>query len=202
MDTSTGSGRNTSRDQLPDPGTGQPQDMINNTGIDLGSIYTQCSLSRSAANTVSVTEIKEGTVTNTATTCQPIGSLNWEGDPSVLKTFHGGRISKNGRVSNECISLSYDPRNLQCLGCDIPHTILSTIKPPVLIFADQNFVPFLSGGPENCIAICRAENTSLSELGDLAAEIIDRTPLPAGTTLLFGSGSHLYRAGTSQYAAD
>jgi hypothetical protein len=63
-------------------------------------------------------------------------------------------------------------------------------------------MPFLSGGAENCIAVCRAENPTLSELGDLAAEILDRTLLPPGTTILFGSGSHLYRNGTSQYASD
>jgi hypothetical protein len=206
MDTGTSSGGNSQQPQQQQPpqeqAQPQPQEMTANPGIDLGSIYTQCSLSRSAANTVSVTEIKDGVVSTTAATATPIGSLNWEGDPTVKKTFHGGRISKNGRVTNECISLSFDPRNLHCLGCEVPHSIFNPLKPVVMIFADQNFVPFLSGGPDNCIGICRAENPTLSELADLAAEIIDRTPLPAGTTLLFGSGSHLYRAGTSQYAAD
>jgi hypothetical protein len=105
-----------------------------------------------------------------------------------------------GRTTNECFSSSCDPRNLLCVGCEQPHHVLHPNKPPVLIFSDQNFVPFLSGGEgENCIAVCRMENPSLSELADLAMEILDRTMIPPGTTFLFGSGSHLFRAGTSQY---
>jgi hypothetical protein len=190
-----GSGSSTGHDN-----SGLPQEL--STGIDLGSIYTQCSTSRSAASTISVTEIKDGSGTASSITPALIGSLNWEGDNSVTKTFHGGRISKNGRITNECLSASFDPRNLHCLGCATPHHIINPLKPPVLIFADQNFVPFLSGGAENCIAVCRAENPTLGELGDLAAEILDRTLLPPGTTMLFGSGSHLFKNGTSQYASD
>jgi hypothetical protein len=172
-----------------------PQEIENNMGLDLGATYKQCSISRSAANTMSVTEIRSGNSTTSVHATPHIGSLNWEGDSLVLKTFHGGRISKNGRVTNECISASFDPRNLLCLGCDTPHHILSKNKPPVIVFADQNFVPFLPGGADNCIAVCRAENPTLNELADLAMEVIDRGPLPAGTTLLFGSCSHLFRGG-------
>jgi hypothetical protein len=179
-----------------------PQEHENNMGLDLGSIYRQCSISRSAANTMSVTEVKNGTSTTSVTATPHIGSLNWEGDNSVLKTFHGGRITKNGRITNECMSSSFDPRNLLCLGCSTPHHILNKNKSPVIVFSDQNFVPFLPGGADNCIAVCRAENPTLNELADLAMEIIDRNPLPAGTTLLFGSCSHLYRGGTAKYAAD
>jgi hypothetical protein len=128
--------------------------------------------------------------------------LDWEGDLSVTKTFHGGRVSKSGRIVNECISASFDPRNLHCVGCDTPHHILNPLKKPVIIFSDQNFVPFMNGGPENCMAVFRAENVSLSELADLAAEVLEKTILPSGTVLLFGSGSHLFKSGPSQYASD
>jgi hypothetical protein len=74
MDTGTSSGGNSQ--QPLDLGPGEPQDMTTKSGIDLGSIYTQCSLSRSAASTVSVTEIKDGIVSTTAATATPIGSLN------------------------------------------------------------------------------------------------------------------------------
>jgi hypothetical protein len=176
--------------------------MDTNSGLDLGNIYKQCSLSRSAAITIAVTEIKNGECVTSSQNNTPVGSLDWEGDSTVLRTFHGGRISKNGRTVNECLSSSYDPRNLMCLGCSTSHNILHADKPSVLIFADHNFTPFLSGGEKNCIAVCRLENATLNELAELAMEIIDRTILPPGTTLLFGSGSHLFRVGTSQYAAD
>jgi hypothetical protein len=65
----------------------------------------------------------------------------------------------------------------------------------VLIFADQNFVPFLSHDPENCIAVVRLENPSVSELVDIAGELLDRFTLPEKSILLFGSGSHLFRGG-------
>jgi hypothetical protein len=89
-----------------------------------------------------------------------------------------------------------------CIGCETPHYIFNDSKPSTLIFSDQNFVSFLSGDPDNCIAIARLENPSLNELADLASEILDRITLPEGTILLFGSGSHLFRVGAAQYAAD
>jgi hypothetical protein len=178
----------------------QESDLL--TGIDLGNVYRQCSTARIASSTMTFSVIKDGSSSSHTQTAPPIGTLNWDGDKSVLRTFHGGRISKNGRPSNECVSSSYDPRNLHCIGCEKPHVIFNPLKPPVLIFSDQNFVPFLAGGPENCIAVFRAENPTLSELADLAGEVLEKTPLPAGTSLLFGSGSHLFKVGASQYAAD
>jgi hypothetical protein len=77
-----------------------------------------------------------------------------------------------------------------------------TIKLLVIMVSDQNFVPFLAGGRENCIAVIWIENPTRSELADIVMEILEKTHLPAGSTLLFGSGSHLYRVGASQYAVD
>jgi hypothetical protein len=70
--------------------SGLPQENNTGSGIDLGSIYTQCSTSRSAASTISVTEIKNGSGTAATITPALIGSLNWEGDNTVTNTFHGG----------------------------------------------------------------------------------------------------------------
>jgi hypothetical protein len=151
---------------------------------------------------MNVTEIKNGLCITAATSPPKIGGLDWPGDESVLKTFHGSRVAKNGRTVNESISCSFDPRNLTCLGCPEPHHILNTGKPVVLIFGDQNFVPFLSGGSENCIAVCRLENASLSELAELTIEILEKNTLQQGTTIIYGSGSHLFKVGTSQYATD
>ena len=40
---------------------------------------------------------------------------------------------------------------------------------------------------------------SLSELGDLAMEMLDCDPLPAGSVLLFGSVSYLHKVGIQSY---
>jgi hypothetical protein len=172
------------------------------TKLELGANYTQCSNARRAGITLSVTVISDGNCEHTSGAAPEIGSLDWGGDSSTLKTFHGARVNKNGRWVNECLSASFDPRNLFCVGCDSPHHIISSDKPAVIAFTDQNFVPFMSGGDGNCIAIVRLENASLSELADLAAEILDRIVLPGGSILLFGSGSYLFRVGAAQYAAD
>jgi hypothetical protein len=170
--------------------------------LDLGTVYQQCSSARSSVLSLSVTEIADGDCKSNTGTAPIIGSLDWSGDQSTLKTFYGARVNKSGRTVNECISCSFDPRNLFCIGCGTPHHILGGEKPVVLIFADQNFVPFLSHDPENCIAIVRLENPSLSELVDIAGELLDRFTLPEKSILLFGSGSHLFRGGAAQYAAD
>jgi hypothetical protein len=183
-------------------GSAPPTNTTPHSASILGNVYKQCSIARSAASTLTVTEVMPGNITTKLAPAPQIGSLDWEGDLSAKKTFHGGRVSKAGRTVNECVSSSFDPRNLHCVGCETPHHILNSLKIPVLIFSDQNFVPFLNGGPENCVAVFRAENSSLSELADLAAEVLEKTLLPSGTVLLFGSGSHLFRSGPSQYATD
>jgi hypothetical protein len=155
--------------------------MDTSVGLDLRNIFRQCSLSRTAALTINTTTVEKGICTTLPVPAPQIGNLNWEGDTDVLRTFHGNRISKAGRTTNECISVSYDPRNLLCVVCEQPHHILSPRKPPVLIFTDQNFTPALSGGAENCIAVCRLENPTLSELVDIAMEILDKTLIPPGS---------------------
>jgi hypothetical protein len=151
---------------------------------------------------MAVTEIKGGMCQTTATGAPKIGGLDWPGDVSVLKTFHGARETKNDRTVSESISASFDPRNLTCMGCPDPHHILNPGKPIIMIFSDQNFVPFLSGGDGNCIAIMRSENATLNEITELAIEVLEKYTLPHGTTLLIGSASHLFKVGTSQYATD
>jgi hypothetical protein len=37
---------------------------------------------------------------------------------------------------------------------------------------------------------------------ELSIEILDKNTLPPGTTIVYGSGSHLFKVGTSQYASD
>jgi hypothetical protein len=201
-DATTAATAGTSADARPEGGAATCGSGSGTDTINLGSTYKQCSAARKASSTMTVTEFKNGSITTASAIAPDIGSLAWNGDPSVLKTFHGGRATKSGRTVNECISFSFDPRNLTCVGCETPHSIFNPLKPPVIILADQNFVPFLSGGQENCIAVARAENPTLNELGDIAVEIFEKTPIPPGSTMIFGSGSHLFKVGPSQYAQD
>jgi hypothetical protein len=60
------------------------------------------------------------------------------------------------------------------------------MPPPTLVFCDQNFVPTLSG-KQSCIAITRLEDCSLTELTDLALEVLERQSIPLGSILLLGS---------------
>jgi hypothetical protein len=172
------------------------------TGLDLGGVYRQCSNARIVSNGMTYTTVGRAGITTSTTTLPRIGSLDWAGDTNVLHTFHGARIAKNNRTVNESISMSYDPRNLICLGCETPHCIISNSGPSTLVFSDQNFVPFLSGGAGNCIGIFRGENFSLNDLADFAAEILDKRHLVPGTVILIGSGSHLFRVGGAAYALD
>jgi hypothetical protein len=142
------------------------EDML----LDLGGTYKQCSNARLAGQFLSVTNISGGNCTFSAGAVPKIGSLDWHGDSGTMRTFHGGRVNKNGRTVNECLSASFDPRNMFCIGCETPHYIFNDSKPSTLIFSDQNFVSFLSGDPDNCIAIARLENPSLNELADLASD--------------------------------
>jgi hypothetical protein len=108
---------------------------------DLGPVYQQCSKARTAGTKISITEFSGGNCTVLATALPTIGSLDSPDSDNDTKTFHGGRVNKNGRTVNECITISFDPRNLHCVSCEKPHHILGSNKPPVLIFSDQNFVP-------------------------------------------------------------
>jgi hypothetical protein len=133
-----------------------------------------------------------------------ISSLDCYGDTEILRTFRGSRITANGKIVNQNISTSYDPANLKCVVCPNPHYILARGEgepPPILVFADQNFVSTMSGG-NSCVAIARLEDASLNELVDLSMEILDKHQVPPGTLLLYGSVSHLYNAGTTIYTVD
>ncbi len=130
-------------------------------------------------------------------------SFECKGDTEFLKTL-GSRITCNGTTVNQNISFTFDPANLKCVVCSNPHSILAkgaNDSPPVILFADQNFVSTLSGGT-SCIAIARLEDSNLIELMELSLEIFDRHTLPPGTLLLYGTVSHLFNAGTTAYAYD
>jgi hypothetical protein len=169
---------------------------------DLGNVYKQCKLAKETGINVSHTVFNSGTEVSSAM-AKParIGNLDMAGDTEVLSTFHGARICKGSKIVNDCVSISFDPRNLMCVGCQISHKIGD--KGPITVcFSDQNFVPFILDREGGCIAIVRLDNASLSELVDLSFEIFEKNPLPAGSVVLYGSGSYLFRAGVSVYARE
>ena len=172
----------------------------------MSSTYYQCKAARAATFAQKCTNIElgENIGSDKEVNFTPISSLDCIGDTEVLNTFRGTRMSSNNVSVNQNISFSYDPSTLTCMICETPHSILKTgagDAPPILIFCDQNFIPTLSGG-SSCIAISRLEDGTLSELVDLAAEVLERNPIPVGTILLLGSASHLHNVGTSIYAID
>ena len=71
----------------------------------------------------------------------------------------------------------------------------------VILLSDQNFVPSMSG-KETCIPVVRLEDANLSELVDLAMEILDRHNIPPGTVFMFNSVSHLSKVGTTKFTYD
>jgi hypothetical protein len=81
----------------PTPQHTTAQAAENKTGkkhLDLGATYRQCSSARSAGSTMTVTKISNGNCTFTSATSPAIGSLDWPGDKSVLKTFTGEGLQK------------------------------------------------------------------------------------------------------------
>jgi hypothetical protein len=78
------------------------------------------------------------------------------------------------------------------------HSITDSV-PVTICFSDQNFVPFIHDSVGGCVGIVRLEDASLSDLVDICIEIFDKYDFPAGSVLMFGSVSYLYRVGVSLY---
>jgi hypothetical protein len=154
----------------------------------MASNYHQCKAAREAAMmypTVTVSPGPEAGVSEQVTYTR-ISFLDCYGDTEIMRTFRGSRITANGTIVNQNISTSHDPANLKCVVCPNPHYILAREEeesPPILVFADQNFVSTMSGG-NSCVAIARLEDASLNELVDLTMEILDKHQVPPGTLLL------------------
>jgi hypothetical protein len=186
-----------------------PANSSNNTVMEtdteppnLGNVFKQCKIAKEMLRSVNFTSFGDGTAFNTGTvTPVRIGNIDMCGDTEVTGTFHGGRICKGNKTVNECVSMSFDPKNLMCVGCSTVHRIGD--KGPITVcFSDQNFVLFILDGAGGCIAIVRLDNATLSELVELSFEIFEKNPLDAGSVILYGTASHLFRVGVSVYAQE
>ena len=72
----------------------------------------------------------------------------------------------------------------------------------VLILSDQNFPAALPVSDGLCISVLRIEHSALSELSDMAAELLRSGSLPKGSLVMIVSVSHLARVGTATYCQD
>jgi hypothetical protein len=131
-----------------------------------------------------------------------VGSLAVSNDTLLNKTFRGSRISTGEKIVNQNVSLSFDPLTLICTCCSKPHNIVPTDGSGlVIVVSDQNFVSGVVG-KDFCIPVIRIEDGTLLELADFTQEILNRTPIPAGTLFLVGTVSHLVQVGSTIYALD
>jgi hypothetical protein len=103
---------------------------------------------------------------------------------------------KGPQTVNQSVSASFDPSCLICITCKKEHKVIDN-KPVTICF-----VSTLAADNGQCIGIVRVENANLKELLELAREMLANSKLPEGSVLLFGSVSHLGRAGTTIYARD
>jgi hypothetical protein len=194
------------RDETTNSGPATTANQVKDSTLP-GSLFQQCSNAKRLSRN---TELYECTATETGpvfnvtnVTVPRVGSMYIAGNDDIQRNFHGARIMKNGNQTNEVISCTFDPATLNCVSCSSSHSTLDKNQPAIICFSDQNFVPYLNCDPgKNCMAIVRYEDATLADLTSLALEILDKTSLYPGSVLLFGSASHLYRAGASCYAAD
>jgi hypothetical protein len=101
----------------------------NSKSADLGHIYWQCKAACSTGLHVTTTAFStEQGFTVDEPPLDRIGNLDYSGDAEVSQTFHGASISKGGKIVNEAISISFDPRSFNCLGCKKHTTFLMAIR--------------------------------------------------------------------------
>jgi hypothetical protein len=183
--------------------TAGPADMETDTNENAPSssdaFYHQCKSARLYSRKDILISVSPDTSFGKTVTVQSpsIGSFSDRND--IENTFHGSRIMKGSNVANESLSCSFDLSKLNCLSCGTEHSIIGK-DPLVVFFSDQNFPGMLSCRHGKCINIVRLENSSLSELFDVAREIFSQVQLPEGSVFLFGSASDLGKSGTSLYA--
>jgi hypothetical protein len=181
------------------------KNQVNNPA-DPGGLFKQCSNAKLANNFVNMTSFSTGTGTTYEPVPVPrIGNIIVEGETDLSKLYHGARLMKNGKLTNDVLTSTFDPTTLHCLACTDRHHVINNEHPVAVVVSDQNFLPALSSDLKDmggCISVTRLEDASLSDIADLTVEIFDKTTIPAGTVFLIGSASHLFRVGVAAYAQD
>jgi hypothetical protein len=164
------------------------------------AMYHQCRNSRLSDRRDNLVSISSDSTFGKQIVTQSATVGSFEDHPGLDKTFHGSHVLKGNVTVNQSLSCSFDPSTLTCLSCKTEHDVIGSV-PMSICFSDQNFVPSLSTG-DDCVRIVCVENSSLSELLEIAREMFGNITMPEGSVFLFGSTSHLSRYGTSIYARD
>jgi hypothetical protein len=168
---------------------------------ELDAVYYQCRSARTSMYKYTLISVSQDETFGKKITAPStvIGLLEDHGN--IARTFHSSRLMKGNVTMNQSESCTFDPSTRICISCKSEHPAFSK-KPSVVLMSDQNFVPTLGTDDCNCIQIVRLENASLTELFDLAVEMLGDLTFAEGSILLLGSVSHLGRYGTSVYAKD
>jgi hypothetical protein len=171
-----------------------------------GSLFKQCSAAKLADRNVTISSganVATGFVSENITVPR-IGSMTPSGFEDLSHVFHGARLMRGGKQTNEVITVSFDPGTLNCVACPKSHNILQKNAPAVICLSDQNFLPAMPSADagKGCLAIVRLEDASLMDLAGLAIEIFEKCYLNPGSVFLIGSASHLIKVGVTTYTAD
>ena len=132
---------NTNTDNCTPNGNISPMDTTSN--IKLSTTYYQTRNTHRSGSTTTLHNLDTG---NNSTTCiTHIGSF--DADTSINNTFLASR-SNNNTSTHQNISLTFDPADMSCTICNIPHniTIPAPDTPVTFILSDQNFPGGLGGG--------------------------------------------------------
>jgi hypothetical protein len=105
------------------------------------------------------------------------------------------------------VSLSFDPANMICSNCleRGRHSVLNARYggPVVFVGTDQHFPAVLpSLDQDSCISIVRVEDGNLREITWAIIDILSGLALPARSTILIGSVSHIAAKGVQSYGED
>jgi hypothetical protein len=105
------------------------------------------------------------------------------------------------------VSMSFDPASMICSNCQERgrHSVLNARDggPVVFVGTDQHFPAVLpSLDQDSCISIIRIEDGNLREITWAVIDILSGLALPARSTILIGSVSHIAAKGVQSYGED
>ena len=168
----------------------------------MSSTYYQCRAGRDANFMDKAVEIANKTALGQMVGGEVSRVGSFENEKGLLEMcFVGSRVLKGNVVSNQNISLSFDPTTLSCITCPREHSIFVGGKAVCICVSDQNFVSNIAAG-KSCVSVARMEGGGLGELTDFVIELFENQKFPAGSVICLGSASHLHRVGLTLYTLD
>jgi len=115
-----------------------------------------------------------------------------------------GAVMRYRMDCNVTMSLSFNPANMVCEGCEKrgKHSLIGK-DPMILVATDQNFPATLYSADEKaCIAVMRVEHGTMKEISFAVADMQDGVEVPMGSIILVGSVSDLDSQGVSGYSEE